>query len=98
MTQNIKNQCIFVHKFDIKIAWLNQYGMIFHEQQACVYDFPSQSLATCAKIVFKHSWLCHLCLKTNSNTSAEARVAKDCDGKSYTHDCCSWKVTYSCFE
>ena len=22
--------------------------MIFHEQQECVYDFPSQSLATCA--------------------------------------------------
>jgi hypothetical protein len=41
MAQNIKNQCI-------KIAWLNLYGMIFHEQQACVYDFPSQSLAMCA--------------------------------------------------
>ena len=42
MTQNIKNQCIFVHKFDIKITWLNLYGIM------CVYDFPSQYLATCA--------------------------------------------------
>ena len=25
---------------------------------------------------------------------AEARVAKDSDGKSYTHFCCSWKVTF----
>ena len=48
MIQNIKNWCIFVHKFDIKIACLNLYWMIFHEQQECVYDFPSQSLATCA--------------------------------------------------
>ena len=32
--------------------------MIFHEQQECVYDFPSQSLATCAsvRIVFKQEW------------------------------------------
>ena len=38
----------------------------------------------------------HSCLKTNSDTSAEARVANDndSDGKSYTHSCCSWKVTY----
>ena len=26
--------------------------------------------------------------------SAEAHVAKDSDEKSYTHSCCSWKVTY----
>ena len=48
MTQNIRNWYILVHKLDVKIAWLNLYGMIFHEQQECVYDFPSQSLATCA--------------------------------------------------
>ena len=27
--------------------------------------------------------------------SAEAHVAKDSDEKSYTHSCCSWKVTYN---
>ena len=29
--------------------------------------------------------------ETNSDTSAEARVAKDSDGKSYTHTCCYGK-------
>ena len=33
-----------------------------------------------------------LLLKNNSDTPAEAHVAKDCDGKSYTHSCCSWKI------
>ena len=36
MTQSIKNQCIFLYKFDIKFAFLNLYGIIFHEKQACV--------------------------------------------------------------
>ena len=51
MEQNIKNQCIFVHKFDVKIACLNLYEMIFHKQQECEYDFSSLSLATCASAV-----------------------------------------------
>ena len=41
-----------------------------------------------------YSGLRHLCLKTNSDTSAEARVARSSDGKPYPLECCSWKVTY----
>jgi hypothetical protein len=48
MTQNIRNWYILVNKIDVKIAWLNLYGMIFHEQQEWGYGFPSQPLATCA--------------------------------------------------
>ena len=33
-------------------------------------------------------------LSKSGDTPAEARVAKDSDGKSYTHSCYSWKVTY----
>ena len=38
--------------------------MTFHEQQECVYDFPSLSLATRAsadvlELVFKQEWLRH---------------------------------------
>ena len=47
--------------------------------------FSHENLNRCVRIVFKLSWLCHSCLKTNSDMSAEARVAKDSDGKSYTH-------------
>ena len=36
----------------------------------------------------------HSCLKTNSDTSAEARVARSSDGKPYPRECCSWKVTF----
>ena len=41
----------------------------FHEQQECVCDFPSLSLATRAsadvsELVFKHEWRSHECLKT----------------------------------
>ena len=90
MTQNIKIQCIFLHKFDVKIAWLNLYGMIFNAQQEYVYDFPSISLATCASAGVSELFLSkHSCLKTNSDMSTEACVAKDSDGKSYTHSCCS---------
>ena len=39
--------------------------------------------------------LCPFCLKTNSVKSAEARVAKDSDGKPYTHS--SWKVKYKLY-
>ena len=45
-------------------------------------------LSGCVRIIFKHSWLCHSCWKTNSDMSPEARVAKDSDGKSYTHSWC----------
>ena len=47
----------------------------FNEQQKCVYDFSSISLATRA-----------------SADMSEAHMAKNCDGKSNTHACCSWKV------
>ena len=57
--------------------------MIFH------HNLWPVCLSGWVRIVFKHLWLCHLCLKTNSNMSAEARVAKDSNGKSYTHSCCS---------
>ena len=43
MTQNIKNQCIFV---STQIRYND--GMFFYEQQEYVHDFPSLSLATCA--------------------------------------------------
>ena len=46
----------------------------------CVDSFVASAVS-----FFKHSWLCHSCIKTNSDTSAEARVAKVNDGKSYTH-------------
>ena len=55
--------------------------------------FGHKCLSGCVRIVFMHLWLCHSCLKTNSNTFAEAHVDKDSDGKSYTHSCCSWTVT-----
>ena len=45
-------------------------------------------LSGCFRIIFKHSWICHSCWKTNSDMSPEARVAKDSDGKSYTHSWC----------
>ena len=77
----------------LQIAWLNLYGMPFHEQHSIGYGFPSLLLVTCAS-VFKHSWLRHSCLKTNSDTSAEAPVTRSSDGKPYRHECCSWKVTY----
>ena len=41
-----------------------------------------------------HVTLRHSCLKTNSDTSAEARVARSSDGKPYPLECCSWKVTF----
>ena len=46
----------------------------------CVDSFVASAVS-----FFKHSWLCHSCIKTNSDTSTEARVAKVNDGKSYTH-------------
>ena len=52
-------------------------NVTFHEQQ---------------EFVFKHLWLRHSYWKTYSDTAAEARVAKDSDGKSYTRSCCSWKI------
>ena len=58
-----------------------------------VLGFDHKSLSSRARMVFKQEWRSHECLKTNSDMSAEARVAKDSDGKSYTHSCCSWKVT-----
>ena len=44
----------------------------FHEQQECVYDFPSLSLATRAladmsESVFKQEWRSHECLKKMYN-------------------------------
>ena len=45
MTGIIKNDQN-VWKLDVEIAWLNHYGMIFHEQQERGYGFPSQHLAT----------------------------------------------------
>ena len=66
--------------------WLNLYGMIFHEQQACGYGFPSQPLATCASAGVSEP----LVLKNHSDTSAEARVARGSDGKPYPHSCCSY--------
>ena len=59
-----------------------------HNLWPCVHQRVCQN-----RIVFKHSWLRHSCLKTNSNTSAEACVASGRDGKPYPHSCCSWKVT-----
>ena len=56
--------------------------------------FGNVCLSGCVRIVFKQEWRSHECLKTNSEMSAEARVAKDSDGKPYTHSCCSWKVIY----
>ena len=47
-TVYIRNLYILVHKLDVEIAWLNLYGMIFHEEHTCGYGFPSQPLATCA--------------------------------------------------
>ena len=37
MTQNIKNLCLFVHKFDIKIAWLNLYGKSHIDCSFCIF-------------------------------------------------------------
>ena len=59
--------------------------MIFHEQQACVYDFPSQFLATCAsagvsELVLSTRGFATLPFrKASSDISAEARVAQDSD-------------------
>ena len=33
-----------------------------------------------------------LVLKNHSDTSAEAHMARGCDGKPYPHECCSWKI------
>ena len=46
--------CILKHFLDLYVT--------FHEQQECVYDFPSLSLATRAsadvsELVFKQEWL-----------------------------------------
>jgi hypothetical protein len=38
--KNDQNVC----RLDAGIAWLNHYGMIFHEQQECGNGFPSQPL------------------------------------------------------
>ena len=63
MTGIIKNDQN-VWRLDVEIAWLNHYGMIFHEQQW----FPITTsghvcLSGCVRMFFKHSWLRHLCLK-----------------------------------
>ena len=56
MTGIIKNDQN-VWRLDVEIAWLNHYGMIFHEQQECGYGFPSQPLATCASAGVSESFL-----------------------------------------
>ena len=60
--------------FDIKIIWLNLYGMIFHEQHSYGYGFPSQPPATSASMVVPECFLALmvmlLVLENHSNTSA----------------------------
>ena len=38
----------FVQVKKLQIAWLNLYGMPFHEQHSIGYGFPSLLLVTCA--------------------------------------------------
>ena len=57
MAQNIKNQCIFLYKFDIKFACLNLYGIIFHEQQVCVCVFKHMWWRPILTCPLRHKWL-----------------------------------------
>ena len=57
MTQNIKNQCTFLYKFDIKFACLNLYGIIFHEQQVCVCVFKHMWWRPILTCPLRHKWL-----------------------------------------